>query len=340
MDSVVKNQHFISQSEQRSNSLDDSVLKKNRRIYKFDIVDRENDTVRLTRCDGVKIKSALSFGDLFSFDVLDGEKRRNLEGFFEAYEVDVSVQIEKMLHMINAGCSSVQVQPVAMKVLAAKLMGIIRNPYCIDATLQMFHTMAGVVPTDHCSWVEFQRIRDGAKPHIEIIKKEFDTTEEKYVLWLEILYLALMKNPKADGNILDSLVLGLIQSAGSACVMYICEYNNSDEYQVVLPDVGYAQGSNDPFVNIFMFNLNKRSFASFVFCDMENQDVVGVPQSMKELISSRGLGFWYCHLFNNEEMLRKFNILGVYQSRKNVYCAYDKIFGVKVLPPQLTHNVD
>ncbi|MND33320.1 hypothetical protein D3C81_858070 [compost metagenome] len=87
MENLTRNQHFISQSEQRSNCIDDCRPKDKQRIYKFEIADRENSVVRLTNTAGVKIKKNLSFDDLFSFDVKSSSIRRNLEHFFRSLKL-------------------------------------------------------------------------------------------------------------------------------------------------------------------------------------------------------------------------------------------------------------
>ena len=72
----TRNQHFISQAEQRLNASNLSAKPQKQRIYKFKVDNRETSCVSLTNRNGVKICNNLSEQDLFSFDVLDEKKDR------------------------------------------------------------------------------------------------------------------------------------------------------------------------------------------------------------------------------------------------------------------------
>ena len=65
----TRNQHFISQVEQKLNCINPSLPRDRRRIYKFKIDDREELTFNLVNPLGVKIENNLSFNDLYTFDV-------------------------------------------------------------------------------------------------------------------------------------------------------------------------------------------------------------------------------------------------------------------------------
>ena len=83
---LTKNQHFVSQVEQRFNALNPAALPENQRIYEFEIVDRDEHQVRLVTLKGRRISNSLSMFDLFSFDVADSGVRANLERVFGNYE--------------------------------------------------------------------------------------------------------------------------------------------------------------------------------------------------------------------------------------------------------------
>lgn len=138
MENSTRNQHFIAQSEQRSNCIDESRPKDKQRIYKFEIVDRENSVVRLTNAEGVKIKRNLSFNDLFSFDVKSHILRKNMEEFFQRFEISLAPAIELLISESKVNSESGVLRDAAEKLFKAKLMGWIRNPYSIARTLNMF----------------------------------------------------------------------------------------------------------------------------------------------------------------------------------------------------------
>ncbi len=76
----TKNQHFVSQVEQRLNALNPCARRMSQRIYGFEIVNREQHQVRLISPKGRLISNALSMFDLFSLDVFH---RRIIEQSFE-----------------------------------------------------------------------------------------------------------------------------------------------------------------------------------------------------------------------------------------------------------------
>jgi len=69
LENDTRNQHFVTQGEQRLNALNPMADPKNQRIYSFEVVDRENYKLILENPAGRAIGKTLSLFDLFSFDV-------------------------------------------------------------------------------------------------------------------------------------------------------------------------------------------------------------------------------------------------------------------------------
>lgn len=176
MDNLTRNQHFISQSEQRSNCIDESRPKDKQRIYKFEIADRENSVVRLKNTEGVKIKTNLSFDDLFSFDVKSSRLRKNLEDFFQKFEIDLVSATGLLISESKVNSGSDVLKDAAERVFKAKFMGWIRNPYLIAQTIDMFKGFKGMHPTDPFLLTHFSDIRAGAKPHLAEVCAMFKVT--------------------------------------------------------------------------------------------------------------------------------------------------------------------
>ncbi|MNK97397.1 hypothetical protein D3C87_1177290 [compost metagenome] len=331
MENATKNQHFISQSEQRSNCIDESVSKDKRRIFKFSIVDREEHSIRLDGLDGVKIKKNLSFSDLFSFDVQDVSLRKNLETFFHKHEVDLDQASRALIAAAQSRADIATVTELAVKVLKSKLMGIVRNPFCISGTTGMFNPYLGVNPTDPQFLKEFKTIRDGVKPHLEKVCLQYEVSPEQYLDWLQIIFLSLMIPPGADGSMLESMADSLMDSPGKMCHLIIATFDDVEGCRVALPDTSYLQGTQDPHHNMFMFNLNKNAYAAFSFVDVAKQTMVPVPAVLRERGSLLGLGFSYQIHHNDMQVLENFNALAVYQSKNHVFCADKSIYGVNCL---------
>ena len=89
IENETRNQHYLSQVEQRLNSFNPDDKKKKQRIYTFNIIDREDYKISLLSDKGSLIENNLSLEDLFSFDVVDKKIRANLETLFHAYECDI-----------------------------------------------------------------------------------------------------------------------------------------------------------------------------------------------------------------------------------------------------------
>lgn len=331
MENPTKNQHFISQSEQRSNCIDENVPSAKRRIYKFSIIDREDHSIRLDREDGVRIRDNLSFSDLFSFEVKDGPLRKNLESFFHKYETDLEINSRALVSAMQNNAGGLNVTDLATKFLKAKLMGVVRNPFCIARTLNMFKFFDNLAPTNPQLLSVFKSISSGAKPHLEIVCREFDVTPKQYLDWLSIIYLALVVPPGSGLSILESMVDGLIASPGKMCHLILATFDDVEGCRVVLPDTGYLQGTEDPHHNIFMFNVNKNAYAAFSFIDLNEQTLVPVPEGLRDRINTLGLSFSYQYHHNDFKLLGVFNALAVYQSIKNVFCADKIVYGVNNL---------
>lgn len=331
MKNPTKNQHYISQSEQRSNCIDEAVLKDNKRIYEFSIIDREDSAIRLTRGDGVKIKKNLSFSDLFSFEVEDGPLRRNLESFFHKYETDLDANSRALVAAVRANSETSVITDLAAVLLKAKLMGSIRNPFCIGRTLSFFESFDELAPTDPQLRAIFSSIGSGAKPHLERVCSMFEITPKQYSDWLSVIYLALVIPPGSRVSILESMVDGLIASPGKVCHMILASFDDVEGYRVALPDTGYLQGTKDPYHNMLMFNVNKNAYASFSFVDLSSQTIVPIPDALRYPVSEYRVPFSFQYHHNDFKLLRVFNVLAVYQSARHVFCADRIVYGVNNL---------
>ncbi|SIR82054.1 hypothetical protein SAMN05878276_0377 [Aquipseudomonas alcaligenes] len=331
MENPTKNQHFVSQSEQRCNCIDESRPKNKQRIYRFEIVDRENSVVRLVGADGVRIKSNLSFNDLFSFDVKNEATRKNLENFFQVYEEDVASASRLLISESKVRSQGDVLEAAAVRVFKSKFMGWIRNPYSIVSTINMFKGLVGCVPTDARLLEDFLDIRLGAKPHLANVCAEFGVTQEQYFQWLEILFLALMTPPGGVVSILESVAEKIAGSIGRMGHVIVATFDDVAGCRVALPDTGYLQGTQDPNHNMFLFNLGRSAYAAFNVVNLSRQTIVDVPDYMREQAQSFDIKFSAQYHHNNMVLLEKFNALAVYQCNSHVFCADSQIYGVTTI---------
>lgn len=331
MENSTRNQHFISQSEQRSNCIDESRPKNKQRIYKFEIADRENSVVRLTDSKGVKIQKNLSFNDLYSFDMQNQSLRKNLEAFFNKFETDLVPAAALLISESKSNFSSDLLKGAAEKVFKAKLMGWIRNPYCIARTIDMYKWVVGLYPTDPILLSDFCAIRTGAKPHLADVCEEFGVTSDQYFQWLEIIFLALMVPPGCKKSMLEASVEKIIESKGQMCNVIVATFDDVSGRRVAIPDTGYLLGTEDPNHNMYLFNLNRSAFAVFNIVDLSKQTLVEVPLPMREKVGSLNIKISAQHHHNNMELLERFNELAAYQSHSHIFCAEPKVFGVTTI---------
>ncbi|MGQ6335425.1 hypothetical protein ACUNEH_12905 [Serratia sp. IR-2025] len=331
MDNLTRNQHFISQTEQRSNCIDESRPKDKQRIFKFEIADRENSIVRLTNTEGVKIKANLSFNDLFSFDVKSSRLRKNLEGFFQKFEMDLVPATDLLISESKVNSGSDVLKGAAERVFKAKFMGWIRNPYLIAKTINMFKGLLGMHPTDPLLLAHFSDIRGGTKPHLAGVCAAFGVTSEQYFQWLEILFLALMTPPGAKKSILESTVEKIVESKGIMGHLIVVTFDDIPGCRVAVPDTGYLQGTNDPNHNMFLFNLSRSAFALFSVVDLSKQTLVTISQRMRGQVESFNIKFSAQHHHNNMRLLERFNVLAAYQAHSHIFCADPKIFGISTI---------
>lgn len=331
MENSTRNQHFISQSEQRSNCIDERRPKDKQRIYKFEIADRENSVVRLTNDEGVKIKKNLSFDDLFSFDVKNSSLRKNLEDFFHKFEVGLAPAVDLLISESKANFGGDALKGAAEKVFKAKFMGWIRNPYSIARTIDMYKGVAGLYPTDPILLADFCDIRTGVKPHLAAVCAEFGVTSDQYFQWLEILFLALMIPPDSTKSILEATVEKIVESKGKMGHVIVATFDDVAGCRVAIPDTGYLQGTEDPNHNMFLFNLSRSAFASFNVIDLSKQTLVEVPPRMRGQVESFNMKFSAQHHHNHMRLLERFNMLAAYQAHSHIFCADPQVFGITTI---------
>lgn len=104
--SETKNQHYISQAEQKLNAIEPSAARKKRAIHAFTIIDRDAPTLSNSPAGGQRIEQTLSCLDLFSFDVVDSKYRHNLEELFHKYENRIADHSDSFLTKLAAGATN------------------------------------------------------------------------------------------------------------------------------------------------------------------------------------------------------------------------------------------
>jgi hypothetical protein len=315
--SKTKNQHFISQCEQRLNSPNPEDTKKRRRIYEFEPVDRETPVLKLVDPAGTKIHESLSFEDLFSFHVVD-RLRSNFEDLFGTYETDVAVRSRSLLTKLEAGITEGdEIKPEIVDLFAAKFQNFLRNPYSVRKVLNTVGPVADLVFTDPKAREEYERLVTGDKPQRDGVCKEFDLTPELYNQWLRVLFTLLYPEPEEIPNRFVRLIKGLFESNYTGIV--IGHYPNGAPGDVcLLSDRGFnSQETEMGFT--FEFNISSRAFASFMFCDPAK--IPTIKESAPHLADAFRAKVVVKYAPGDLSELVKFNGRTVYQCARRVFAA-------------------
>lgn len=173
----TRNQHFVSQVEQKLNASNPNSTGKNFRIFSFRIADRDAYRIELEDPRGFAIKTTLSLFDLYSFDVEGGGKlRMNLEELFRNYEDNVEVHTKSLLEKLAAGGADVKTELIEL--FTVKLLNFVRNPYCVQKVLNSFPSIGRYEPTDPELLAVYRRVIEGRKRHQSHLCEQLGISQE------------------------------------------------------------------------------------------------------------------------------------------------------------------
>ena len=328
---TTRNQHFVSQAEQRLNSQTRSIKDSDQRIYAFSVVERDPPRIRLTHGRGRKITSTLSFNDLFSFDILDGKNRYNFEAMFQRYEEDIARHSQGLIDKIKSGESVVKEELV--RVFLLKLLNTFRNPHSVQRTLNTFPAiLKNVHPTDPVQYQEYERVVFGNRPHEESLCRQFGITIDQYRMWLRSLFILLNLADGASLTLFDQVVASLFNDGNLHVQIRLCTY---DTETCLLPDNGFVNWSDRPGLMAMAFNLHAHAFVQYAFQDIDafaEEKLGPMPQRLREALehyksSPKIVRIHHDH--NNLESLAAYNANAVLQCRYHVYGGGKSCYGVQ-----------
>ncbi|MDR3570607.1 MAG: hypothetical protein P4L81_00180 [Candidatus Pacebacteria bacterium] len=323
----TKNQHFISQVEQRLNTCNPGARPANQRIYEFKIEDRDERILRLTNAKGNLIENNLSMLDLFSFDV-DRDIRLNFEEAFGRYEAQIRANTKSILLAHATGSSEISAE--VFNLFVAKLMNFIRNPYSIAKVLNTFGLVADHHPTDPVVYDAYVRILTGRKPHQEYLCNELGISDDQYKTWLRLMFMLL--TPMADGfpNFLEASQRSLFEAKTHEVIVHVHKY---DEHKCLLSDRGFSSPIDQNLHLSFDFNLTSSAFIRYVFLDYKTVLGGELPESIRRGLELGPKLVKVSYQSNDLPALDIFHRRVIEQSYKNVYCSGKTAYGATILPP-------
>jgi hypothetical protein len=318
----TRNQHFVSQGEQRLNALNSEADPKKQRIYSFEVVDRENYTLKLENPIGRPIGKSLSLFDLFSFDVAgESRLRLNFESLFQKYEGYIKDHTQSLLAKLNAGAGDIKAEIINL--FAAKMLNFVRNPFSIVKVLNSFPGLASYDPTDPALLADYRRIVSGRKPHQAHLCAELGISEAQYVEWLSVLFMLLVPMAEGQPNFFEDMIKRLIENRKMNVAAFVFEY---DSARCLLSDRGFSQPIADGPHMAFSFNLCATAFVDYTFTDPAT---IAQGKASPEFIA-RAIANWerlpekrinVTFRRNNLDVLARYNRRAIEQCYKRVYCS-------------------
>lgn len=320
----TRNQHYVSQVEQKLNCIDPSVEKKKRRIYKFESLNRDTQEYKISVEDGVKIEKNLTFNDLYSLEIFDDGTRDNFEKYFCQLE-------EKIEELTKEVLASEQLdKEILLTLFNAKLMNVIRNPYCILSTINSYSSFCNYRPTDeylaqHFNKIKTMRIND-------CLLSELCVTEDQYRQWLKIIFYMVVPFRCPDGNSINFMmeVIKIIFNPENMCISI--NLATHDNEICLLSDRAHVDLSKALSENSFgyEFNLTRNAFISFIFINNNLDNLArfaNIPENLTIKMKEIGISklktpsLEINKYMNDDTLFSSYNSRVMYQCHTHFYAA-------------------
>ncbi len=313
LENETKNQHFVSQVEQRLNSIPGQPGL----IYALKVVDRESYSTRLTKNAGESIRLSLSAQDLFTFDRIDERLRRNYEALFQRYEQDLGMHSEALLQKLQRGES--EIKDELLSVFAAKLLNFVRNPFCVRPMLDTFRAVTTYQFTDQALRDADALVLAGSRAQEAEVCARYAITPGEYHLWLRTLFM-LLSETADEHNLFEHALKGLLESSKVEVIVYHMTTSNSEDV-CLLSDRGLnklpVELVGGASATMLEFNISSRAFASFTFCDPK--DFVAKNHLPPEVAALAAAQVTVRRVENDLRNLRAYNRRTIYQCAERVF---------------------
>lgn len=313
----TRNQHFLSQVEQRLNAIDPTLDKDNQRIYQFEVLSRS--PIELGEAKSNAIEKNLSMLDLFSFDVDRSQKlRHNFEALFNRYEAKVETLTETLLAKLAGGDRSVESEVVDLH--SAKLLNFVRNPFSVPKILDTFGALGDFMPLRADVFRLFRVVLQGRRQHQKYLCEALGITDAQYERWLRMLFNLLMELEPGSPPMLDQIVKTMFDAKDFVIGVFVSTYSSPG---CLLSDRGFSTNiEGDSTQSGFDFNLNSRAFIRYIAMSRKRpQTPANIPQSVIDAYMSSDQPVRIYYERNDVELLRSFNMNVIVQSHRHVYGA-------------------
>ncbi|ATA55351.1 hypothetical protein CKY39_20610 [Variovorax boronicumulans] len=319
----TRNQHYLSQGEQRLNtSTPNAKKKRNQRIYEFEVLGRF-EQVALGEPKNRRIEANLALDDIFSFEV-DPEirLRQNFEVLFQRYEDSLITRTEAFLKKAEAKARPPQVKDDLVGLFAAKLLNFARNPYCVPKVLDTFKSFLTVRPTDPATDDQLNLVLNGNRPHQTEICKRFDLSVLQYQQWLQVLFMLLteMNSPNGQESLFDGMVRSLFNKRTTAVMVTVIRHTTD---KCLLSDRSFNSPINANGMLCFEFNLRHDTFIRYVFADRAAWLPTEIPPHLLTALDLMEPIFSIDYRVDDRAELSRYNLNAVNQCHSRVFCSVD-----------------
>lgn len=325
-----RNHHFVAQVEQRLNSINPNISKKNQKIYSFEIIDRENYCLDLISESGEKIEDNLSFDDLFSFKILNERQRLNLEQNFARYERDIGELTKSLLKKIEENNNDIKKE--ILEIFALKLLNSFRNPYCIKKTLNTIGELIKYSPTNAELKELYEKIDTFNHPDWDELSITFDVSIENYRKWLKSLFMVLVPKNNHGSNILELIIKVWFEKSDSFINVYISQCSGISGAYTLVSDRGYTLVTDSEEHTAYEFNLSSTAYISYVFTNIKSYaSELMNTEKIKQILTlnEKTPPKVKIHVIkDNPNALSRYNKNVIDQSFNKVFCKSKVIYGI------------
>lgn len=268
--SETKNQHYVSQVEQRENSCNKNASNKNQEIFKYTRVngDQFDDGKR------VKIATNQSDFDLFTLAKKDSHRKNleNLMGNLESNYLTVVDKIERSCenHKNDEKVFFTEIDDIK-KCLELKFLTQFRNPYLIKETLRLISFTKNFILDDD-RHLEALIALYKAENNIDFLSEKYGVTKDEYIAWLNTLVGLLL--PVNGQGLLSGMVNEIFESSEFGKRIYIHYYHTDC---TLLPDCGILDETNENMI-IYRFNVTSKIIIALAMPVCKNISLFKVKQ--------------------------------------------------------------
>ena len=322
----TRNQHFISQAEQRLNAINPEAPKEKQKIYTFNIVDRDSCEINLNGEQGNKIKKTLSIGDLFSFEAIEATgPRQNFETLFKKYEdniTTITLELIKKIELSEIESAKTEI----INIFSLKFMNFIRNPYSIKKVLNTFPQLLKTHPINKVSYDAYLKVINGSNIHQAELLTKLGITEIIYRDWLCIIYLLLENLGDKDNNLLEHILKLLIEDKDLYFKAEIFLYK---DHTCLLSDRGFSTPvfENEGHMS-FDFNLCSTAFIRYSIVSLDFLIPKNTPKTLIASYKQQNKVINVSVQHDNLVELERYNKNIVFQCHENVFCSNAKPYGI------------